>query len=390
MAPVMEKTKTAGVYKRGGRYVVTWRHRGKPKKEFFATYAEAREAKARRSAGDRRPVSKVRFGVYFEGWIETYAGRTARGFSETTRPEYRRSIVDHALPLWESWKLSDVEPADVRGLFGAMRRDGQTTSQIKKVRAALSALFATAVEDGLVKSNPVAGTRIPSPPSSDEDLDEEKAKALTRAELGMLIDEIGRRPGEDWVLFFDFLWHTGLRISEVIGLRWEHLELTGRTPRVLVREQLYRGVRKKLKSKSGRRDVPLSPQMVQRLLARRRDHYTGPEAPVFSTLTGTPLSASNVLRRVLGPAAIAVGLSEEVDDGEGGTRVKSSISFHTFRHTCASLQFARGRNVKQVSVWLGHSDPGFTLRTYVHLLDEGVGDAAFMDGVLLEAVEATA
>lgn len=55
------------------------------------------------------------------------------------------------------------------------------------------------------------------------------------------------------------------------------------------------------------------------------------------------------------------------------------MSFHNFRHTCASLLFAAGRNAKQVQEWLGHSDPGFTLRTYIHLMDEGIGDAAFMD-----------
>jgi hypothetical protein len=54
-------------------------------------------------------------------------------------------------------------------------------------------------------------------------------------------------------------------------------------------------------------------------------------------------------------------------------------SFHTFRHTCASLLFTEGRNVKQVQEWLGHADPGFTLRTYVHLLDEGLSDADFLD-----------
>jgi hypothetical protein len=43
-------------------------------------------------------VSKIRFGDYFSEWIETYAGRTARGFSETTRPEYRRPIEAHAIP----------------------------------------------------------------------------------------------------------------------------------------------------------------------------------------------------------------------------------------------------------------------------------------------------
>ena len=42
----------------------------------------------------------------------------------------------------------------------------------------------------------------------------------------------------------------------------------------------------------------------------------------------------------------------------------------------------RGRNPKQVQAWLGHHDPGFTLATYVHLMDEGVGDAAFFDAAV--------
>lgn len=75
-----------------------------------------------------------------------------------------------------------------------------------------------------------------------------------------------------------------------------------------------------------------------------------------------------VRRRVLEPAAKTAGVEW--------------VTFHTFRHTCASLLFAAGRDVKQVQEWLGHADPGFTLRTYVHLLDEGVGDAAFMDAVV--------
>ena len=74
------------------------------------------------------------------------------------------------------------------------------------------------------------------------------------------------------------------------------------------------------------------------------------------------------------PAARAAGLVIERD----GERVPW-VSFHSFRHTCASLLFEQGRNVKQVADWLGHADPSFTLRTYVHLLDAGVGDADFLD-----------
>jgi len=77
------------------------------------------------------------------------------------------------------------------------------------------------------------------------------------------------------------------------------------------------------------------------------------------------LEAQNVRNRVLAPVVAELGLP--------------SIGFHTFRHTCASLLFAGGKDVKVVQAWLGHSDPGFTLRTYVHLMDEGLGSADFLD-----------
>jgi integrase len=154
-------------------------------------------------------------------------------------------------------------------------------------------------------------------------------------------------------------------------------------PVIHVREQVYEGRRKKLKTSYSVRDLPLSPAMTARLLAHRSAaKNAGEEAPVFPSGSGTELRPANVYRRVLAPAAIAVGLSEEVEGEDGKPRTKSAISFHTFRHTCASLLFEAGKDVKQVQEWLGHGDPGFTLRTYVHLLDNGVGSAEFFDSVL--------
>ena len=46
---------------------------------------------------------------------------------------------------------------------------------------------------------------------------------------------------------------------------------------------------------------------------------------------------------------------------------------------CASLLFEAGKSVKQVQEWLGHADPSFTMRTYIHLMDDGLGDAEFFD-----------
>jgi len=349
-------------------YVVVWRHRGKQHKATYRTLTDARRAKGRRDAGERHPAGRATFGDYFERWIDSYSGRTSRGFTDTSRALYRLALERHAVPRWSRWRLGDVEPADVRTLYAELREDGASTATLKRLRAALSALFATAVEDRVIQWNPVQGVRIPPAPAGE--LEEgERAKALTRAELALLLAAI---PAE-WRLFFELLAHTGLRISEAIGLKWCHLDL-GTRPRVMVREQFCEGERRRLKSKHARRDVPLSPGMAERLRQLRRDHYRGDNAPVFTTMSGTELSRPNLASRVLKPAAKAVGLT--VDGSEGQV---AWVSFHTFRHTCASLLFAEGRNPKQVQEWLGHAESGFTIRTYVHLLDEGVGDADFLD-----------
>jgi integrase len=73
------------------------------------------------------------------------------------------------------------------------------------------------------------------------------------------------------------------------------------------------------------------------------------------------MADGNMRRRTLTPAAQEAGVPW--------------IGFHTFRHTCASMLIADGRNIVQVSRWLGHHSPAFTLTVYAHLLDDGVGDA---------------
>jgi integrase len=106
-----------------------------------------------------------------------------------------------------------------------------------------------------------------------------------------------------------------------------------------------------------------------------------PGADQFASKAGTPLRPENFYRRALAPAAIGAGFKVEVN---GKKKTQSAVSFHTFRHTCASLLFEAGWNVKQVQAWLGHADPGFTLSTYIHLMDAGVGSPAFLDQVIGE------
>ena len=190
---------------------------------------------------------------------------------------------------------------------------------------------------------------------------------MTRKELGFVLAAL---PG-DWRPFFTFLAQTGLRISEAIAVTWADVDL-GTTPCVSVERQNYRGELKRLKSARSRRTIPLSAGMADSLRERRARSYTGQQAPVWSNHFGGYVDARNVRRRVLDKATRPLGLGW--------------VGFHTFRHTCASLLFAGGKDVKQVQEWLGHADPGFTLRTYVHLMDEGLGSADFLDALVIPMV----
>ncbi len=369
----LDRTTTPGVYRRhvkgcnGKRcecaYVAIWRHQGRQHKSTHRTLAEAREAQGARAAGDTRPASRELFEDYAREWIDTYRGRTARGLSERTRRTYRRDLDNWAIPYFRGRRLAAVEPPDVRGFVGNLEREGLRPSSIRAIVAPVRAMFATAVEDGTLRFNPTRGLRIANRASEDSE-----ARALTRAELAGLLAAIP----EDWRLPFELLAHTGLRISELIGLEWRDVDF-GDRPRLRVRRQDVRGDVGALKTDYSRRDVPLSPGMARRLWALGADEPGS--ARVFTSPQGFPLRYANVRRRVLIPATEAAGFG--CFDAEGEWR--TWIGFHTFRHTCASLLFEAGRDVKQVAAWLGHADPSFTLRTYVHLMDEGIGDAAFLD-----------
>src|SRR5436305_13909454 len=118
------KTSTPGIYRRGSRYVVVWRHRGKQHKSFHRTYEEAREAKGRRQAGDRRPASRARFEDFAPRWLEGYRGRTSRGLSKRTRASYRRDMARWGTPHFGGCRLDQAAPTDVRAFIAALVEPG--------------------------------------------------------------------------------------------------------------------------------------------------------------------------------------------------------------------------------------------------------------------------
>jgi integrase len=96
---------------------------------------------------------------------------------------------------------------------------------------------------------------------------------------------------------------------------------------------------------------------------RGRTEYPSDLSPVFATTTGTPYSYSNLWNRVWQPARDAAGIP--------GNEVGA---FHAFRRTLGSLIHDQGAKTdRQLSDWLGHHDPAFTVREYVGQMTTGLG-----------------
>jgi integrase len=162
-------------------------------------------------------------------------------------------------------------------------------------------------------------------------------------------------------LMFELLAATGLRRSELLVLEGRHLALDGERPHVKVRQRVRRRrgeglVIGPLKSRHSKRDVPIPRDLVDRLATLGAEQ----DGLVFRSAAGLVLDPDNLAMRVLAPACAAAGVAW--------------AGFHTFRHTVASRLFAEGRNVVQVQRWLGHHSASFTLDTYVHLLDNDLGE----------------
>ena len=360
MSAAEQTTRHAGIFKRGSRYTARVRdRRGRIRRVSGQTIAEV---KAKRAAfetdlarGEWREASRVTFAEYAADWLETYTGRTGRGIRPETLAEYRRTVEREAVPFFGRMPLAQVEPRDVRRYVAAVKGRGVAANTVRLAVAPVRALFATAVEDGILRVNPCVGIRLAGKVDGE---DGRQVRALTAEESARLVD----KTDDDWRLFIRLLLETGLRISEAVALTWADVDL-GRK-RVHVRRRLYRGSLAAPKSRHGRRDVPLSPELARLLWAHRGTTRHSLDAdPVFASSTGGMLDPGNLTARVLKPAAKLAGVEW--------------AGFHTLRHTCATRLFELGLNAKQVQVWLGHHSPAFTMATYVHLLSDDLPDSPF-------------
>jgi len=292
--------------------------------------------------GKYRPEATITFGQFVK---ECWEPAVVPHLKPSSVRYYGLQIRCHLLPTFGSWPIKDITKAEVQRFLGQKRRQDFSGSSVHGMRTALAKVLQAAVDWNYLEQNSARGIRL-----GDRAPVQERAYLLPE-QLSPLLNSLPE-PCRKLVVIAAL---TGLRIGELLALRWKHVDLIHDVIRV--RETVYEGHFGSPKTKSSRRDVPMS-QPVREAFLAQRSVLTGADAEnlVFATRNGTPLNPKNLLRRVLQPTCRKLGLPV--------------VSWHGFRHTHATLLGEVGESLRTAQAILGHSDLKTTLNIYTHAIPE--------------------
>jgi integrase len=218
------------------------------------------------------------------------------------------------------------------------------------IRHLMSKILGTAVEWDVLAVKPTQGVKMP------ERTLKRPRSFLTLDEFHLLMSQLAG-PSR---LIVALAGGVGLRIGEILALRWGTIDFDRGTVRV--EETCYKGHLGTPKTRASRRELPLPAPIIQDLVIHRRHCVdTSPSALVFGTRKGTPLSADNMRRRELRPACARANIKP--------------IDWHTLRHTHATLLHNQGTPLKMAQAQLGHSHVSTTSDFYTHIVHSGQREA---------------
>ncbi|MGO9976816.1 MAG: tyrosine-type recombinase/integrase [Solirubrobacteraceae bacterium] len=343
--------KHPGIFRKGTRYQVRWRHNGRQRARSFRTLSEAARFKAATLSGDTQPTSREPFRNYARTWLESYAGRTARGVSDGTRDSYRDALERLAIPFLGTTPLDRIDPPMLRDYIAHLASKGLAPASVRRAYAPVRALLATAFEDGRIRSNPSVGVRVVV-----ADNRERQPKRLTPAQTRELLAAMPPNQAD----FAYFLATTGCRISEALASRWRDVGRDdGGRPALTIPIA---------KTPAGERTIPLSPEAARRLTKRRAEvRFADDDDLIFPSAVGTPLNAHNYRSRIFNPARQRAGVPWAKP--------------HMFRHGVGSLMAEQDLSAAKIAKQLGHADGGvLALRTYVHV--DSLESVDFIDAAL--------
>lgn len=268
-----------------------------------------------------------------------------------TYRNYEKSYRLHVKPFIGNLKLNEVTPLQCNMLFYNQKElSNGTLSGIKSV---LKGIFTYSINFGFTTNNPTTTVKCNVSVATDK----KSAKFLTKEEQAIFIKTIKNTVYENE---FALILNTGLRIGEVIALKWCDIDFKNRT--LTVQRTAYKKIgahtqTNEPKTTKGYRKIPLTDEAVAVLRRQREKTKVTPfenQEYVFLSRNGTLMCVDNYnvwLRKNVQPIIPEIGC-------------------HTLRHTFATRCIEGGMQPKTLQKLLGHSKVEITMNLYVHVTDD--------------------
>ena len=312
----------------------------------------------------------------------------ASGLERSTIHYYRQHVDLHIVPLLGAVKLSRLTVPVIRAFEDKLALD-RSPAMVRKARGSLGAILADAQERGLVGQNVVRALRTRRRRGKETRADKRQRGKLkigvdipSPDEIRAIIAQLDGR----WRPLILTAIFTGLRASELRGLRWADVDLARGELRVRQRADCFNAIGRP-KSEAGERTVPLLPMLISALRAHRLACPKGTLDLVFPNGNGNVESHQNIVQRGLQPAEIAAGVVAR----SGKAKYPG---LHALRHFYASWLINRRVDgglelpLKLVQARLGHASVTMTADCYGHLFPRGddraelaAAEKAFLGGV---------
>lgn len=310
---------------------------------------------------------------FFSQWLETAENIVAR----KTHQEYEGIVRNHIIPQLGGVLLSALSPLDIEGYCIEQLRSGRldgrgglSAQTVLHHHRLLHRALQQAVSWRLISNNPVDGVNPPR-------VEKQEMMVLDEQQTVLLLEYAkGNRLSVPILLAVT----TGMRRGEILGLRWEDLDL-GKSTLAIRRslEQVKEGLHFK-PPKNGHGRLVQVPQVTVEALRRHRIEQAerrlqlGPDyhnkGLICPRQDGTPWPPSNLSK------CFCEFIQQHPE--------LPKICFHGLRHGYATLSLGRGIHPKIVSEGLGHSGIGITLDLYSHATPAMRSEAASIFDVILQ------